>query len=237
MLMSPYFEGKVVEGQDLVLQRQGVVSSVVVPSSVLGRMAFDVNIESDQKSVVFCEGQSIHILADEFGIVGSKDNPTEANIFFVDGGMGIELVDGVIALKSPNGDVYLVDEQGDIDYPNGLTRIHWVNTKSMRESLGLVVKARYGLPDYNLTNDYTMNLLFGVRLHYFRDVSGYLFNIKTLDMYEDLGDGLFSFINYNAPEFADNSDDFADIADLKPVVDEEEEEEEEEIEYSLGMGY
>lgn len=225
MFVSPKFKEiikSVESGQEVIeLTRKGVANKVILPVSLVKSIGHDINVDPTNNSVVISEGDSTYIIADEFGIVESKDEVTETTLFLIDGGVVIELISGKIALKGSNGDTFFVDEAGDIDYPDSSDFINWMDEKNLHELALKIVKHRYGIPNESLTETYINNLAFGVSFHYYPTPTGHVQSTKFVEQYHDLGLDKFVFVNFNEEEY-EADEDTEDVSDLVDVEDEEE---------------
>lgn len=221
MLMSPTFKAMANASGNFEITRAGIVNKVVLPEELKNRVSYDANVEG--RNVVFSEGNSVYILTDEFGVALGVDEGFEANIFFVDGGMIFELISGKIILKGENGELYSVDEVGDIDYPRSNARIYFANYQKIYEKAATVMKYRYGITE-KTAFDYVDNLVIYATFTLVPDRGEPVFSVKFVEQYEDLGLGIFQFVNYNNAEYIDNDDDHIDISELGDIEDEEVEE-------------
>lgn len=230
MLMSPKFKTIAKQSGTLEFKRAGLVTSLVVPETIKDRMGFDANIEGNQ--IVFSEGDSIYILTDSFGLIHNKDE-VDANIFFVDGGVVIELIEGKILLKGANDEVYLVDETGEIDYPDGRSKYKFVTSDELFEKACTVMKHRYST-SLEMTANYVENLVINVIMAFSSTGTDPVTTIRFATQYEDLGLGIFQFVNYGEASMFDTEVEGFDGEELVDVEDEEEEEEEDEYNYRIG---
>lgn len=221
--MDSKFKGLAKANGTIEFVRAGIATSVVVPEDIKKRLTYEANVVDGK--IVFGEGESIYIIADEVGFIGGKDTGVETNLFFIDGGMVFELISGKIAMRGENGEVYTVDEMGDIDYPRANARINWVTTKNVLDIAKIVIRNRY-VTNEELTLAYANNLVMNVFLQFEKANEGYVFNTKFYAYYEDLGLGKFEFINFGETEY-EADEDTDDIADLVDVEDEEDEEDDE----------
>lgn len=231
MLMSSKFKSMINSTGALEIGRAGVAKKFIVPLAVQNNYTYDANVD-ENNNILVSEGNSIYILADEFGFLGGHDESTqvEANIFFVDEGIVFELVEGRLVLKGENGEAYTVDETGEIDYPRSNAPIHWSSAKDIRGIVSTVAKYRYST-SHEVVQGYIDNLVLNMTLHYVNTAKGYMFKTQVIEYFEDLGLGIFPFIDYSSREFeSDDDDDFVDVSDLEDIDDEEEEEEE----YDMG---
>lgn len=223
MFMSPTFKDKVANGT-FDFSRAGVASSLVLPESIHKSISFDANVEGNK--IVLSEGEAVYIMADEFGFKRGPQEEVEANIFFIDGGLVFELISGKIFLKGENGVIYSVDELGEVDYPSdhAMSIIKWVTHTDVFEHAVITQKFRYNTtPEQTAT--YVMNLVFNALFHHVNTTSGDIFKTQMVDVYEDLGLGVFQFINYNDQTLY-SDDDHVDVSELEDVEDDEEEEDE-----------
>lgn len=230
MLMSPSF--KAVQAVDGVFSfvRQGEVTDVVIPESLKQRIGYDADIDESGK-IVFSEGEDTYILTDKFSLFIGKDEEVDTTIFFVDGGMMIQLKAGRIMLQAENGTYYEVDEAGEIGYPTdyAISRRHDITYAEVFANACSVVEARFALPTKDLVLRYVNNLLIDAQFHYFNPGNGGpVFKSKFSEFWAPLALGRFEFTNY--AQFAEElkmDDDHVDIADLDSIPDADEEEDEE----------
>jgi hypothetical protein len=225
MLMSPAFKNvQAIDGAYVFNRSNSIVGQVVLPEELQNRLTYDINIEEETGSVVFSAGDRVHIITDEFGVVGGKDSEVGINLFFIDGGVAIELDFGRIAIKGDNGEVVYIDENGDIEYPGANDRINWYTEASLKEKVSRVTHYKFGTSD-DSTSLYVSNLYFAMTLGYPNTQSGPMEITKVDDYFDALTLGKLAFVNYNVNEFLDEEDDdHVDLADLVDVDEDEEEE-------------
>lgn len=222
MLMSKNFKDVVIKGQDIAITREGVAGQLIIPADLQQRMLYDANIVGSQ--IVFSEGDSMYILTDEFGFVNNYEE-VEANIFMVDGGVAIELIDGKLLLKGANGEHFIVDETGDIDYPNARSRTHMVTADAFRQNAIRVIQNRYGTPDAELAGTYVDNLMMNCTFSYATIVGEPVYSMRIVQQYEDLGIKKFEFFNFHeAAEYETEDEEEVDLNNLVDVDEEEEKE-------------
>lgn len=212
MLSSANFKGQT------EFTRQGVLSKVVLPEALKGSMTYDADVNADGRTIEMGEGNSVYVVTNELGLkVGEQAG---INFFFVDGGVMFELTSGFTVIKGENGNEYIVDVDGEVDYPEDSDRIEYVSNESLREHAKLVIRSRYGVSDEYI-DAYIDNFLFEATVSSDLPItqsgksartvmSSNVTSIKFGDLYEDLGAGMFVFTNLKETE----------------EVDEEEEEEE-----------
>lgn len=232
MLMTQNFKSMVQQGGNLQLTRTGEAEALVIAQELLKRTTFDANIEG--KNIVLTEGESTYILADKFGVATGSDE-AEVNLFFVDGGMVIELLDGEVVLLDGNGDPYLVDQDGEISYPSAKSRVRMMDASEMREKAEMIIGRRYTLQSKEDETAYVNNLLLNMVINYSTSSTVEpCLSVRVTDVYEDLGLEQFVFVNYtdhkNFIDDKNDKDDFVDSSDLgKDELFEEEEEEKDEF--------
>lgn len=233
MLMSPSFDArcKTTVGNSFDLARSGVVSKVSIPLALLSSMTYDVNIEDG--AIVFSKGESFYILTDEFGLVNNGGG-VDMDIFFIEGGVFIELIAGKIVMKDTSGNPYLIDNSGHTSLLTTTSKVVWTTAANLKEKADLVIGYRYGATKEQ-AGTYVDNLLLSCT--FYCSSNGYepCMSVTFVTQYEDLGCGQFEFTNYNslrafAREFnkaQDNDDSLSpvDVADLEHINDEPEEEE------------
>jgi hypothetical protein len=227
MFMSSKFKAMVDGTGALELTRAGVVKQIILPLEHQKLISYDANVD-ENNNIVLTSGNSIYILADEFGFLGGTDESTQvdANIFFIDDGVVLELIEGKVLLKDENGLAYSIDETGDIDYPRSNARIHWATEKDIRGIVATVAKFKYTISPEE-TQKYIDNLVISMTLNYLNTSHGYMFHTQVVQYYEDLGLGIFQFINYSDRTYtASETDDHIDVADLEDIEEDEEEDEE-----------
>jgi hypothetical protein len=229
MLMSPKFKAITKENGTVELLRSGIATAVVIPEDLKKRISYEASVVDNK--VVFNVGEGVYIIADEFGFIGGAETEVETNIFFIDGGIVFELLSGRMALKGDNDEIYIVDETGDIDYPNGHTRINWKKSSDILGITTSVVKHRYSTSE-ELTQSYINNLVINVVFHNQSTAQGYVFNVKFKEYFEDLGLGAFQFINYGENIYVADEDTH-DTSDLVDVDDDEEDEEDDDHAYKM----
>lgn len=217
MLMSPIFKSRAKEQGDLVVTRAGVVKNIILPEAMKQRITYDANVEGT--NVVMSAGDSVYILADEFGILHNSDY-VDTNLLFVDGGVLIELIAGTIVLKGEDGTLFTIDELGEIDYPKHNRKMHFVRYTDIYANALRLTKVTYGTPD-DRTHKYVDNLVLNVSFIYESTVGEPVLTTRISGYYESLGLNAFQFINYNDVDMFNNTDDGFDPDEL----DEEEEEE------------
>lgn len=226
MLMSLKFKAIKPENGTVTIPRRGIASSVIIPEDLIQRIGYDANLDEEKSAVVFSEGDTVYILTDRFGVLGGKHEEVDTNIFFVEDGVLIELISGKIILEGENGELYYVDEVGDIDYPSGNAKMTFYDTNHVLDIAKSLTKYKYGLPD-SLVNDYVDNLLYNIQFHYVNTDTGYVANMRIVDYYGDLAMEKFIFTDYNeSTEYDDEDDDISDVGDLVPIDDDEDEEDE-----------
>jgi hypothetical protein len=225
MLMSPYFKNVQAVAGAIEFNRAGFASKLVLPEALKQRISYDVSIDAENNRVVFSEGETVYIVADRFGFIGGKDNEVEANVFFIDNGIVLELISGRVLLQGENGEVYSVDELGDIGYPTPAARIHWSTAKDIFSSTKLVTMYQYNTSP-EMAEKYTENFVYNMYFHYIHTgTNGYIFKTKVNEYFGDLGLDKIQFINYAEEGIpTDDDDGHVDVADLEDVEDEEEEE-------------
>ena len=229
MLMSAKFKSIQPENGFLTVSRMGVASSIMIPEHLLQRVGYDANVDAEKNAVVFSEGDTVFILTDKFGVIGGENEEVDTYIFFVDGGMVIQLNVGKIVLEDEDGQIYFVDEVGDIDYPAKNAKITYYDTDHIRGIVSSMTKYRYSLPEKSaLVEDYVNNLLYNIQFHYHNTNTGYVATMRVVDYYGDLAMDRFIFTDYGeVTEYEDDDEyDAPDVGDLVPVDDDEPEEEE-----------
>jgi hypothetical protein len=224
MLMSPKFKSIAAVNGAVEFNRAGVASKVVLPEEHIKRISYDVNVDAENNCVVFSGGESVYIMTDRFAVLGGKDEEVDTNIFFVEGGIVIELLVGRIFLEGENGQVYSVNEVGDIGYPTPAARLNWVEAATIYSTAVTVTKYKYNTSDV-LAPKYVDNLSYNAQFHYVNTNSGYIFKTKFAEYYGDLGLEKFQFINYAEAGATEIDDDHIDISDLEDREDDEEEDE------------
>lgn len=207
MITSLNFKGK----NEFI--RKGVTGKVILPKEIEDRTTFDIEVDAENKSVNFVEGDSVYVIADEFGIADEAD----VTAFFIDGGVVMELVMGTLYLKGKNGVVYGVDEEGEIIYPDESIQINWVNVDTLKVHTSITTQTKYGTPDHR-TEEYVNNLAFSILFrHILRGEKGErcpLFSTKVMRYFTDLGLGIFNFTVYDyvIDSIVDDSEpDYVDI--------------------------
>lgn len=234
MFMSTCFKSQVKAGEDFILSRKGEAKRFVIPNALMNRTGFDANIEGSD--IVLSEGNSVYILTDKFGL-GTTTGEVEAHLFFVDGGMVIELIAGKIILFDKHNDPYIVDEDGDIDYPDGKMRIRVLSVNEVREKASMIIKNRYGLNDNHDVDGYTDNLLSHIIMSYTAVSVEPCLNFRVLDLYEDIGLGKFNFVNYKLHKaFIEGEGNGIEHDDFDDPDDLDWDDEEEEDEYDMDAG-
>lgn len=230
MFMSPSFESLKPQDGKLIVPRNGIANKLEIPESVLGHSLFDANLDEANDSIVLTGGQDVYILTDHVGLIGGDDEEVDANILFVEGGVLIQLITGRILLKGENGNIYSVDEYGDMEYPSLSTKMYWYSSKDLWDIISRVTQYRYTAPDDQVA-DYVNNLFFNVQMHYVRvqgkNTSGYVANIRVANYYEDIAMGRYVFVDYaDVLKEEQEMEDHVDIADLDDIPLEGEEDEE-----------
>jgi hypothetical protein len=227
MIMSTHFKNVQAVAGAIEFNRSGFATKLVLPEALQKRVCYDVSIDAENNRVVFSEGDTVYVIADRFGFLRGKEEEVEANIFFIDGGVVLELVTGKILLQGENGEIYSVNEVGDIDYPTASAKIHWATAKDIFNSNCLVTKYQYNTSD-DMSKTYTNNFVYNMYFHYVNtgDKGGNIFKSKVNDYFGDLGLDKIQFLNY-AEEGIPTDDDggHIDVADLEDIDEEEEEDE------------
>ena len=229
MLMTPNFKRMTENGGDLTISRKGLANQVVIPNNLLQRSGFDANIVDN--SIVFSEGSSTYILADKIAL-GTTLGEAEVNIFFVDNGMMLELVEGQIVLFDNNNDPFIVDQDAEIEYVKVGTRIRVMDVADLREKAEMIIKNRYGLNNPSEISEYTDNLLINALLSYSSSGGEPCLSVRIPDLYEDLGLEQFNYVNYrDHQEFVTkkDKDDHIDVSELddEDLFEDDEDEEDE----------
>lgn len=233
--MTQNFKAMVQNGGDLKLTRKGIAEAVVVPEQLLKNSGFDANIEGTQ--IVLSQGNSTYILADKIAL-GTTLGEAEANIFFVEAGMVIELVDGQIILFDKDNEPFIVNQDAEIDYPRTGNRIRVLTAEDLREKAEIIIKNRYGLTHQEDVEEYTDNLLLNTVLSYASSSGEPCLTVRIPELYEDLGVEQFNFVNYKEHkaflESKKNKDE-DDHIDISQFDDEDlfEDDEEEEDDFDM----
>lgn len=227
--MTANFKSMVQNGGDLTITRKGQANQLVIPQSLLQRSGFDANIEGN--SIILSEGSSTYILADKIAL-GTTLGEAEVNIFFVDNGMVIELVDGQIVLFDNQNEPFIVDQDAEIEYVKAGTRLRVMDVNDLREKAEIIIKNRYGLNSPSEIAAYTDNLLINALLSYTSSGGEPCLSVRIPELYEDLGLEQFNFVNYKQhQEFVTkkDKDDHIDVSDLDndDLFEDEEEDEDE----------
>lgn len=224
MIMSPYFESKLLNSEDMVIPRKGVASSVIIPKNLFSSLLLEPSIQ-DHK-IVFSEGDSLYVLTEEFGVVVNTPK-VECNLFFVEGGLFLELVSGQIILKDKDGVPYLLDEFGDIEYPRSNTNIVYTTAANLRDKAALVIGHRYGIPKADEMS-YVDNLFLSAEFYCTSDRAYPCLSVRFITQFEDLGCDSFVFVNFNEVknftaeyEREYSSDDFTPSPDEDESLDDE----------------
>lgn len=231
MLVSPNFKSLLKENGDLVLERQGELTKVVIPEDIKRMMKFEADIIDNQ--IVFKQGSSVHIVTDKFALATNLEE-VEANIFFINDGVILELLSGQLILFDENNEPFIVDQDGEIDTPRKRVRTRVVTHSDLRSNAEMIIKHRYGLEKQSDIEAYVNNLLMTTVASYHANREDPCLTIRIDAMYEDLGNETFNFVNYKAhAEFINKKDDdgHVDISDL----DSEEFDEEEEDEFKMDL--
>jgi hypothetical protein len=224
MLMSPKFKSVAAVNGVIEFNRAGIASKVVLPEEHIKRISYDVNVDAENNCVVFSGGDSVYIMTDRFAVLGGKDEEVDSNIFFIEGGIVIELLVGRIFLEGENGQVYSVNEVGDIGYPTPAARLNWIDVTDVYSNAVTVTKYKYSTTA-EAAPKYVDNLSLNAQFHYVNTNSGYILKTKFSEFYGDLGLEKFQFINYAEAGTTEVDDGHVDIADLEDVEDEPEEDE------------
>lgn len=231
MLVSPNFKSSLKEAGDFVLKRKGELTDVVIPEAIKHLMKFEADIIDNQ--VLFKQGSSVYIVTNKFALATNLEE-VEANIFFINDGVVIELLSGQLILFDENNEPFVVDQDGDIEPPRKRVRTRVVTHEDLRSNAEMIIKHRYGLTKQSDIAAYVNNLLMTTVVSYLVDRDNPCLSIRIDAMYEDLGNEKFNFVNYKAhSEFINKKDDdgHVDISDL----DNEEFDEEEEDEFDMNM--
>lgn len=203
------------KGQDLKITRRGLASELTIPQEMIQRSGFDANIEGS--TIILSEGSSTYILADKIAL-GTTLGEAEVNVFFVDNGMVLELIDGKIVLFDNDNEPFIVDQDAEIEYIKTGTRIRVMDVNDLREKAGIVIKNRYGLTSDSDIEGYTDNLLLNTLLSYVSSGGEPCLTVRIPEIYEDLGLDQFNFVNYKEhQEFVGkkDKDDHIDVSDLE----------------------
>lgn len=211
---------------DLELSRSGVAKRVIIPEAFVEHITFDVNISGTD--VVFSGGESLFILTDEFGVVNNSD-PIDADMFFVDGGILVELLEGKIVLKDEEGNPYCVDQDGEISYPRSNSRIIYSTAENLYGIAARIVGHRYGAPE-RMWNDYLNNLLLSTEFSCTSNGGEPCMNARFVTQFEDLGCGVFPFVDFYEQLEVDEDADPDNFDNIDDDEDEDEDDNDEDFE-------
>lgn len=213
MLMSSRIKGM------LEFTRGGLAHTVVLPASLEKRMSYDMDIDNKSGVITFTEGETVYIIADEFGV----KEETKVNLFFVNGAVVMELTCGLIYLKGENGVIYTVNETEEINYVKDDPKVIWVTAERLHDLAKIVTTNRYALPDEATIEAYVANLAYTVILEnqVWKNMSD-CFRARFVDYFLDLGLDRFIFVSY-ADESLTKADRELDDENYIDLTDEPEE--------------
>lgn len=190
---------------DVVIKRNGVADSLVVPKQFKSHQFFDANIVGNH--IELSPGQTLCILADEFGVVNNGSH-FEVDLVFIEGGVLVQLLDGKLAIKDREGVVYCVDSDGEISYPRSNSKVVFTTANNLFGVSEMIVETRYGCVKSSASS-YVNNLLFSVIFNANSNGFEPCMSARFVTQYEDIGLG-FPFLNFNEikDEIAYTSDDY-----------------------------
>lgn len=200
MFMTENFKSVKPEDGFYTYARAGVLSSVKVAREEIQQFEYDAGIDSENKAITLSAANtgagSVYLLADTFGCMGGNKNEVDCNLFFMDGGVMIELLSGVLFLKAKNGQVYSVNEKGVIDYPSHsvVSDLKWVRSSDLLSNAKVVVKAKYNLKLEEDISLYTWNFVINTQFEVML-AENELSTLRTRfsSFYSDISLGLVSF--------------------------------------------
>lgn len=222
MLLSKNF-AQVFKDQtkDIVVPRAGVANRFVVSASMRKRTTFEADI--DEKDIILGQGESVQVLADKVGVI-LNEAPLQVNVFFVERGMVLEILSGQLVLEHPNGGIYSVDEDAEIETNVRPATVKWFTVNDLFAHALITSASAYGLKDRKDAVPYVNNLLLLMTLSYSTaGTTSPVTAIRVLERYEDIGLGQFAFVNYNKYASITNDEESAedDVLNYSEIPEEE----------------
>lgn len=174
------------------ITRRGLLHTLSIPAHLASSLSLDMVIDDTTGVMSFTEGPSVYGLVEYFGI----KEETFINMFFVDGGMFVELLCGQIYLTNGNGVVYSINEDGGVEYPTVEEQqsIYWVYRESAWHNIGSIVCRRYNISTDIAVRLYLNNLAVSIIAeNVIKKTAAPCFRFKVESFFTDLGLGRFSF--------------------------------------------
>lgn len=192
MLMSKNFLQQIKQGESLIIPRKGHVNEVALSFDVIKQNMMDINIEG--QNLVYSDGDVVHVLVDKFGIVQNSDD-VRASFYFLEGGIGLELIKGEIILEAPNGELFTINHYGETGLLDKRNSYGWFTSDELYSKAEVVTQIKYHIPKEVGMEKYMHNILFEMVASYKKGNAGEtgVSSVRFTNHIEALALGLVDF--------------------------------------------
>lgn len=186
MLVSNKFEGK------KIIKRRGIATEVVIDDIKNGT---DLVVDDVANVLRIKNGKSRHMVLSRFAVVGS----VKLDMFFVNGGMVIDLKKGMIIADLGDNKFAKVTKKGvehitSVSDKKTIEGVNWVTYDGLFNTAKVLIGHKYRLGTEKEKDMYIHNLAYNLLIDEgSSSVSEWGLTIKFVNFYTDLGLGKFDF--------------------------------------------